>query len=118
MRRRAELSPREVGSRAEDRAAEYLLGLGYTLVARRVKTRSGELDLIAMDGDVLVFVEVRSRKVGVWPEESVGARKVARLRRAAREYLAAATSAEMAWRFDLVSMEGDEIRHLSGAVWE
>jgi putative endonuclease len=118
MRRVPAPSPREVGSQAEDRAARYLLGLGYTLVARRVKTRSGELDIVAMDGDVLVLAEVRSRKPGAPPEASLGPRKVARLRRAAREYLMAAAGPDIAWRFDLVALEGDEIRHVPGVLWD
>jgi Holliday junction resolvase-like predicted endonuclease len=76
------------------------------------------LDIVAMDGDVLVLAEVRSRQPGDPPEASLGPRKVARLRRAAREYLIETASPDIGWRFDLVALEGDEIRHVPGVVWD
>ena len=62
--------PRRLGSDAEDAAASYLLDLGYTLITRRAKTARGELDIVCLDGECLVFVEVKSRS-GNWetPEE-------------------------------------------------
>ena len=81
---------RAVGRRAEDQAAEFLRGLGFTIVTRNYTVKGGELDLVAVDGDELVFIEVRQRRGAVGaPEESLGPKKAGRLRVAARAYLAA-----------------------------
>jgi len=58
--RRAEARPRS-GERAEAIAAQYLVAHGLVIVARNYRTRQGEIDLVARDGDTLVFVEVRMR---------------------------------------------------------
>lgn len=50
------------GRRAEDRAAEWLEGQGWRIIDRRRKTRLGEIDLIARDGEAVVFVEVKWRR--------------------------------------------------------
>jgi len=103
---------RRLGVEAEDRAAAFLLTHGLTLVGRRVKTRSGELDLVALDGEVLVVVEVRERS-GRWdaPEESLTGAKKKRLVRAAEEYAARMERGDLSVRYDLVAIEGDKIRH-------
>lgn len=103
---------RRIGREAEDRAAEFLIGKGYTIITRRFSCHGGELDLVALDGDVLVFVEVKERRrVVVQPEEAVTATKISRLRRAARHYLSSMGEHERAHRFDLVAISPDEIRH-------
>jgi putative endonuclease len=75
----------EVGRRGEDRAAEYLVQAGYTLLERNWRCDRGEIDLIAeRDGDV-VFVEVKTRSgVGYGhPFEAITVHKLGRLRRLA-----------------------------------
>ncbi len=52
---------RRVGVLTEDQAAGFLETQGYTIVARNVAARGGELDIVALDGKVLCFVEVRAR---------------------------------------------------------
>jgi len=78
---------RRIGSDAEDRAAEYLLAKGWTLVGRRIKLSQGEIDLICLDGETVVFVEVRSRTRG-GAEESITPQKTNRLRLSAEEFIA------------------------------
>lgn len=103
---------RRVGRTAEDLAADYLTGAGYTVVTRRYKARHGEIDLVALDGDTLVFVEVKSRSApGYLPEASIGERKLKALWAAAREYLAAMGETERTCRFDLVALDRDGLRH-------
>lgn len=102
---------RRLGSDYEDQAADFLLAKGFTIVTRRFKARRGELDLVALDGDLLVFVEVKQRKAGYLPEEAVGRQKIDRLYAAAREYLAATDQREREFRFDVVAIAGQEIRH-------
>lgn len=106
---------RRLGSHEEDRAANYLLSLGYTLLGRRVKLRTGELDLVAFDGDILVFVEVKSRATGL-AEESVSRKKVGYLIVAAQEYCRKFELEDRECRFDLIAVEGDQLRHHIGGI--
>jgi putative endonuclease len=103
---------RDVGRRAEDRAAEYLLGQGFTIVTRRYKAKHGELDLVALEGDLLVFVEVKERRApGYIPEESIGDAKRRALFLAGQEYLREMGEPEREARFDLIAMDAQGIRH-------
>src|SRR5580704_16792021 len=100
-----------VGREAEDQAANYLLSLGYTLVTRRYKARHGEIDLVCLDGEELVFVEVKVRRAsGYLPEESIGEAKLASLQRAAAEYVASVGESREV-RFDIVAIDADGLRH-------
>ena len=64
-----------------------------TIITRRFKCRHGELDLVAMDGDLLAFVEVKLRRPGAGrPEDSITPRKRELLHESAREYLVKATA--------------------------
>ena len=98
---------RTLGRKGEDIAAAHLAGLGYEIVARNVRTRYGELDIVARDGETLVFVEVRTRRddrLGS-PEESVDARKQAKLVALAEAYLATLSEPPAACRIDVVVVE-------------
>src|SRR4051812_33555803 len=71
---------RSVGQRGEEIAADHLRRAGYRVVEQNVRTRYGEIDIVAQQGDCLVFVEVRTvRARGVMPEESLGPRKQRRM---------------------------------------
>lgn len=106
-----------LGLRAEQAAAAWLAARGYEVRARRFRARGGEIDIVADDGEVLVFVEVKARSAPGFgtPAERVDARKRGRLVRAAAAWLAAAATDERACRFDVVEVEagpdGDVIRH-------
>ncbi len=102
----APLSRTAVGARAEVLAAEFLLGRGLRLVERNWRRRQGEIDLIARDGPMLVFVEVRLRRHRGYggAAASIDARKQARLRKAAALYLARYTKAPPC-RFDAVLLD-------------
>ncbi|MEK7404713.1 MAG: YraN family protein [Acidobacteriota bacterium] len=96
------------GRRGEDLAHRYLERRGFTVVARnyRPPAGSGEIDLVAWEGETLVFVEVKSRhsEESSATERSVDAEKRRQLFRAARDY---ARRADIPWeraRFDLVSI--------------
>jgi len=102
---------RAVGEEAEDRAADYLLAAGFTLITRRYTIRGGEIDLIALDGETLVFVEVRHRDgKGMTPEESVGHKKTVSLARTAEAYMLE-SGEKREIRFDLIAIDPDGIRH-------
>lgn len=104
------------GRLAEERAAEYLRALGYSIVARNWRARRGELDIVAQDGAELVFVEVRARWSGGWgtPEETVGWEKRRRLLSAAQSF-AVSRAYEGSCRFDVVAYDGLTLRHLRDA---
>jgi putative endonuclease len=110
-----------LGPRGEDVAHRYLQRLGYEVVARNYlnAARTGELDLVAWDGDVLVFVEVKTRQTGEFgaPERNISEEKQVRIRRAAQEYARRAGQALSDCRFDVLAvvMEPFEVRHWPGA---
>lgn len=81
-----------LGRAGEDLVAERIAAAGWPVLGRNVRTRRGEIDLIAVDGTCLVFIEVKAGRAGTrtGPESpvlAVGAQKQARLRRLAREWL-------------------------------
>lgn len=100
------MTTRARGAEAEDLAAAFLEREGYRIVARNVRFDVGELDLVAWDGDVLCFVEVRARAEGsdVHPLETIDARKQLRVVRAAGRYLETLKGAWPAMRFDAVGV--------------
>lgn len=102
---------------AGERSAERLLqSHGLTIVARNYRTRMGEIDLVAQDGDVLVFVEVRLRAGDRFggAAASIGPAKQRRLAAAASLYLSRLPRAPRC-RFDVVTLERGEPRWLRGA---
>jgi putative endonuclease len=104
------------GGHAESRAANYLARQGLAIVARNFNCRLGEIDLIARDGDVLVFVEVRMRSDAGFGGalESVTPRKQRRIAAAARMYLRQ-FSRPPCCRFDVVALEAEDVRWLKAA---
>jgi putative endonuclease len=95
-----------LGRWGEALAAEYLVQQGYTIVARNVRTPYGELDLVSRQGDVTVFVEVKTRASATLgqPEISVTRRKQEHLLAAAQHYLLANPALDGAWRIDVVAI--------------
>jgi putative endonuclease len=96
----------ERGRRAEELAARLLEQRGLTIVARNWRRPEGEIDLVADDGGVCVFVEVRSRtgQAQGHPLEAISPRKRARVIRAARLYLDAGAPPASGYRFDAVGV--------------
>ena len=112
-----------LGTQGERIAAAHLASLGLVLETRNYRTRFGEIDLIARDGEETVFVEVRTKRSTAYgtPEESLTPRKQARLIHAAEEYLAERGLAGASWRVDLVAItlqpDGPaQISHVESAV--
>lgn len=103
----------QFGREGEAAAAVYLEALGYRIVGRNVRYRHGEIDIVAMDGDALVFVEVKTRTDAEYglPAEAVDRRKQRRLVRLAETFLTTWTGAYASCRFDVVSVQP------AGAAW-
>lgn len=96
----------DVGREGEKRACKFLRKRGYRILERNCKTKLGELDIVALHGDVVSFVEVKSRTSADFlpPEASVTASKRRRLVRLAKAYLARAGLSSYCCRFDVVSV--------------
>ena len=94
------------GVRGEELACEALVDRGYAIVERRYRTKHGEIDIVARDGETLVFVEVKARSDGSFgdPEESVTLQKQQRLVWMATDYLVRQRVGEVACRFDVVGI--------------
>lgn len=115
-----------VGRRGEELAARHLEQLGLVVVDRNVRLPWGEIDLVAREGDELVFVEVKTR-IGddsTAPDEVVSVAKLERLERLSEAYVERMGDPEIAWRVDVVGVvlgrDGRVVRidHLPGAFLE
>jgi putative endonuclease len=97
---------RTLGQRGEAAAARFLRGRGYRIVARTDRGRLGEIDLVAIDGRTVVFVEVKTRRSheAGHPADAVDAKKQQRLTRLALTYLKRHDLLECAARFDVVAV--------------
>ena len=95
------------GRLGEAVAAEYLGRLGYRVVQTNVRTRHGELDIVAWEGDVLAFVEVRTRRGPQYgtPEESITRAKRQKLAELAEAYLQTLPEPPPACRIDVVVVD-------------
>jgi putative endonuclease len=115
-----------LGRAAEQLVADRLERQRWRIVGRNVRLPSGELDIVAMHGRTLVFVEVKAGRAGTrlgpaQPAHSVGRRKQLKLRRLAREWIAErrGPSGVLGYRFDVVGVrfgpdgvaDVDHIRH-------
>lgn len=116
----------DCGRSGESIAAEYLNLIGYGIIERNLRIGRNEIDIVAIDGECLVFVEVkarRSRRFGS-PAEAVGKVKLLGIRRAAGRYLNQSGSGRRftEFRIDVVTVEIDRPRdrmtvdHLRGVT--
>lgn len=106
-----------LGDLGEDLALEYLINKKYQILHKNVRFRYGEIDIIARDRDEIVFVEVRTRTVGVLspPETTVGPQKIKKLIRCARSWIDGVRYMGF-WRIDLIAITitdaGNKIEHI------
>lgn len=123
----ASSDPRQrLGRLGEQLAAEHLERLGFTILERNYRTRWGELDLVAFDGQTLAFCEVKTRRrgrLGASPLEAVRPRKRAQVRRMAGSWLSNRSDHPYAasLRFDAIGITFDlagrlvSLEHLEAA---
>ncbi len=117
------LDARQVfGRQGESDAERYLRCKGYRILERNVRSPVGEVDLIAQDGQVLVFVEVKARRTDAFGGAvyAVDRRKQARLVRLAAQYLARHRLRDQPCRFDVVLVHAsrgnrDRVEHIPNA---
>jgi len=113
---------RALGAAGESVAAEFLRRHGCRIIEANVRSRLGEIDLVAQDGAVIVFVEVKGNRGGRYgaPEEMVTPAKQRRLTRLALWYLQRRNWLGRAARFDVVAVDWDpagakNVRHFPNA---
>ena len=100
-----------LGRKGERAACRRLLRTGFDVIARGWRGRQGELDIVAFEGDMLVFLEVKTRASAKYgdPWEFVDPRKQLILQRTAEEFIAEYDLGQYAYRFDIVSVTGGEV---------
>jgi putative endonuclease len=109
------------GALGEDAAVALLRSKGFRIVVRNHRCARGEVDVVAEKGDVLAFVEVRTRATATFggPEETVNARKQRRVIAAARDFLAQRRGPARAARFDVIAVvdgpDGPSLTHFENA---
>ena len=114
------LNQREVGTRQESRAAEYLESLGYHILVRNFRCRFGEIDLIAKQDDTYIFIEVKyrtSRTAGD-PTSAVDGKKQKKISKTADYYrMLHQIPMDVPCRFDVVAETPEEIRVYANAFY-
>ena len=112
----------ELGKWGEDLATAYLEQKGYTIVERDWKSGRRDIDIIAIDGNTVVFVEVKTRKSSVFgePEEAIDFHKLQNLQQAINHYVKY-KHIRQPIRFDIISIVGTidqtpDIRHIQDAT--
>jgi len=98
-----------LGKHGEDLACRELERRGYAIVARRYRVRGGEIDIIARDGETIVFVEVKARDDHAFGAgaEAITAPKQRRMAQIARHYLTRHHRGDCRCRFDVVTIHFD-----------
>jgi putative endonuclease len=105
------LPPHKLGKLGEEVAEKYLQKKNFRIVEKGYRLQRGEIDLVAYDGNTLVFIEVKSRGPEAlgFPEESVHSRKQKQLRKIAEGYLVMNNIDDVECRFDVISLLFDEM---------
>lgn len=95
-----------LGQKGEEIAAKYLKKKGYRIVSRNYRTKSGEIDIIAMDGSVVVFIEVKTRTGNLYgsPAAAVTLNKQRQIGKTALCYLTSRKRLDVPARFDVISV--------------
>jgi putative endonuclease len=103
------MNKRQTGTLGEKLACDFLYRNGYEIIETNFRCPEGEIDIVARQGDTLVFVEVRTKTSRGYgrPEESITPTKMARLRTAAARYEAAHFNLPESRRIDVIAIEMD-----------
>jgi putative endonuclease len=112
-------SSKKLGKLGENTACRILRERGVEILHENFRTREGEVDLIAREGETIIFVEVKVRRTlkSGRPEESIDERKQAQIRKIAEIFLSQKGFMEKEVRFDVVALEFDNIDKRWKARW-
>lgn len=101
-----------LGNKGEEIVTEWLIKHGATILARNFQTRLGEVDIIATKGDVVAFVEVKTRSTEYFPiSQTVTRTKQQRIVRAAKNYILTKQLQDLTFRFDVATVVFEEGQH-------
>ena len=111
------MNKRAKGYEYEKKAALYLQKKGYEILEQNFYTFFGEIDLIAKDGETIVFIEVKYRKnlKSGYPQEAVTYTKRQKIIKSAEYYLYQKRVEEKPCRFDVIAAAGNEFLHIKNA---
>lgn len=118
----SKVNNKAVGDFGERLAKEYLEKKNYNILETNFRTRLGEIDIIAKKDYVIIFVEVKARKnlkYGM-PYEAVNHRKMQKIIKVAKNYIAYKSQGDNQYRFDIIEVflsENDKINHIEDAFW-
>ncbi|MCX6639261.1 MAG: YraN family protein [bacterium] len=116
-------STKKIGDSGEDAALQYLESQGYRILTRNFRTRSGEIDIIAVKEKVLVFCEVKASTFSgeAHPEIRVDRRKQIKLSRCALQYITEEKIESDSYRFDIITIKQEKgrqvVEHIENAFW-
>jgi putative endonuclease len=113
-----------LGQWGEQFAGDYLAARGYTILDRNVRTPYGEIDLVARQGETIVFIEVKTRSSTEfgYPEEAITTKKREHLLRASQAYLQVHAESACDWRIDVIAIQRSktekipELKHFENAI--
>lgn len=109
----------QLGKWGEETAAQWLREHGYEIIAQNVRTPYGEIDIVAKQNDITIFVEVKTllSSKNFFPEQQITARKREHMLNAAQHYAAQININR--WQIDVISIEGKQdpqITHFENAI--
>ena len=106
-----------LGKIGEDKATEYLKKSGFKILDKNYKTHVGEIDIIAKDGEIIVFIEVKTRTTENYgaPAEAVNKQKQEKYFKVASEYLVKNNLIDFECRFDVIEILDGKINHVKDA---
>ena len=108
-----------LGRLGETQAEKYLKKVGYKILEKNYKTNIGEIDIIAKEKEVIVFVEVKTRSSNNYgnPSQAVDKKKQKKYQKVAQEYLVKSGQMDKNCRFDVVEIENKKINLIKDAFW-
>ena len=108
-----------LGKLGEKQAVKFLKKNKYKILETNYKRLTGEIDVIALDGDCVVFVEVKTRTSDAFgmPSEAVNLQKQVKIQKTAQYYLVENGLLDMPCRFDVIEILGKEINHINNAFY-
>jgi len=112
------MNKRKKGFEEEEKAVNFLVNLGYEIIQTNFYSRFGEIDIIAKKNVDIIFIEVKYRKSNLFgePEESVNIKKMKKICKTALFYINSKNIYDNSnFRFDVISITGNEIKHIISA---
>ena len=116
------MNNKTTGDLGEDIAKNYLIKNNYKILETNFTTKIGEIDIIAEENDVVIFIEVKTRKSLKYgrPYEAVNYKKMQKILKVAQNYIVYKNKDDIQYRFDIIEVllnDKDKINHIKDAFW-